>query len=50
MNTPFTRLLKKMPAARRKRIKVKTELLKNEMALRELRQVLKLTQGELVKS
>jgi len=51
MSKPFKNLLEKMPPERRKRIKIKTELLKNEMALAELRQALDLTtQEELAKS
>ena len=50
MSKPFKNIIEKMPAKRRKRIKLKTELLKNEMALRELRQALDLTQEELAKS
>ena len=50
MSKPFKNLLEKMPDRRRQRIKLKTELLKNEMALRELRQALDLTQEELAKS
>ena len=50
MSKPFKNLLEKMPDRRRERIKLKTELLKNEMALRELRQALDLTQEELARS
>ena len=50
MSKPFKSLLEKMPAERRNRIKVKTEFLKNEMALQELRQALELTQEELANS
>ena len=50
MSKPFKNLLEKMPDGRRERIKLKTELLKNEMALRELRQALDLTQEELARS
>jgi transcriptional regulator with XRE-family HTH domain len=50
MSKPFKTLLEKMPAERRERIKIKTEFLKNEMALRELRQALELTQEELANS
>jgi len=39
-----------MPNRRREHIKLKTELLKDEMALRELRQALDLTQEELARS
>jgi transcriptional regulator with XRE-family HTH domain len=47
MSQPFKTLLEKMTPERRTRIKLKTELLKREMALGELRQALKLTQEEL---
>ena len=47
MHKPFKNLLEKMPAERRKRIAIKTEVLKKEMALRELREALELTQQEL---
>ena len=50
MSKPFKNLLEKMPERRRERIKLKTALLKNEMALRELRQALDLTQEELARS
>ena len=50
MSKPFKTLLERMPAERRSRIKIKTELLKREMALRELRQALDLTQEELANS
>lgn len=39
-----------MSPERRKRIRLKTEVMKNEMALSELRQALDLTQEELAKS
>ena len=35
MSKPFKNLLEKMPERRRERIKLKTALLKNEMALRQ---------------
>ena len=50
MSKPFKTLLNKMSPERRERIKIKTEVLKNEMALGELRQALDLTQEELAKS
>lgn len=50
MSKPFKRLLDKMPAERRARIKIKTDVMKNEMALGELRQALDLTQEELANS
>lgn len=50
MSKPFKDLLNRMPQERRDRIKIKTEVLKNEMALRELRQALDLTQEELANS
>ena len=50
MSKPFRNLLDEMSPERRERIKIKTEVLKNEMALGELRQALDLTQEELAKS
>ena len=50
MSKPFKDLLNKMSPERRERIKVKTGILKNEMALGELRQALDLTQEELANS
>jgi transcriptional regulator with XRE-family HTH domain len=50
MSKPFKNLLNNMPPERRERIKIKTNVLKNEMALGELRQALDLTQEELAKS
>ena len=50
MSRPFENLLEKMPDRRKRRIKRKTELLRNKMALRELRQALDLTQEELARS
>ena len=50
MSKPFKDLLNKMPPERRERIRIKTEILKNEMALGELRKALDLTQEELAKS
>ncbi len=50
MSKPFKNLLEEMPDRRRERIRLKTGLLKNEMALRELRQALDLTQEELALS
>lgn len=50
MSKPFKDLLKDMPPERRERIRLKTEVMKNEMALSELRQALDLTQEELAKS
>jgi transcriptional regulator with XRE-family HTH domain len=47
MSKPFKTLLDEMPSERRKRIRIKTELLKKEMALVELRQALQLTQETL---
>ena len=44
MSKPFKEILEKMPMERKARIQLKTELLKNEMALRELREALDLTQ------
>lgn len=50
MSKPFHKLLEQMPRERRERIRLKRDVLKNEMALRELRQALKLTQEELARS
>ncbi|MBT3297080.1 MAG: XRE family transcriptional regulator [Verrucomicrobia bacterium] len=50
MSKPFKNLLNNMSPERRERIKIKTDVLKNEMALGELRQALDLTQEELAKS
>jgi transcriptional regulator with XRE-family HTH domain len=50
MSKPFKNLLNNMSPERRERIKIKTNVLKNEMALGELRQALDLTQEELAKS
>lgn len=47
MTKPFKDLLNKMPSERRERIKIKTDILKNEMALGELRQALDLTQEDI---
>jgi transcriptional regulator with XRE-family HTH domain len=46
----FKDLLKDMPPERLERIRLKTEVMKNEMALAELRQAMDLTQEELAKS
>jgi len=50
MSKPFIDLLGQMPSERRKHIRLKTEVLKNEMALRELREALDLTQEQLARS
>jgi len=50
MSKPFKTLLDKMPPERRRRIKIKAEFLRHEMALQELRQALELTQEELANS
>jgi transcriptional regulator with XRE-family HTH domain len=50
VSKPFKKLLENMPSERRERIRIKTEVLKNEMALKDLRQALKLTQDELARS
>ena len=50
MSKPFKTLLEKMSDERRNKIKIKTNLLKNEMALGELRRALELTQEELANS
>lgn len=47
MSKPFNTLTSAMPPDRQKRIRTKTEILKNDMALRELREALELTQEEL---
>lgn len=47
MSKPFHTLLDEMTPERRKRIATKTQLLKNEMALAELREALQLTQEAL---
>lgn len=47
MSKPYSELRNKMTAEQRQRVKVKTEALKNEMALQELRQALDMTQTEL---
>ncbi len=50
MSKPFNNLLKDMSPDRLDRIHHKKEVMKNEMALSELRQALDLTQVELAKS
>lgn len=50
MSKPFNKLLESISSERRERIRFKTNLIKNEMALKELRQALKLTQDELARS
>ncbi len=50
MSKPFRELLDEVPQERRDRIAVKTEILKNEMASRKMRQALDLTQEELARS
>lgn len=47
MSKPYSELRKKMSPEQRKRVQVKTEALKKEMALQELRQALNMTQTEL---
>lgn len=49
MSKPFSKLREKMTPEQRKRSETKTEVLKNEMALQELRQALDLTQDELAR-
>jgi transcriptional regulator with XRE-family HTH domain len=49
MSKPFSELREKMTLEQRKRSKTKAEVLKNEMALQELRQALDLTQEELAR-
>lgn len=50
MSKPFRDLLEDMSPERRARIHLKTEVIKNEMALGELRQALDMTQEELAQS
>ncbi len=50
MSKPFNNLLTGMSPERRERIRLKTDAMKHEMALSELRQALDLTQEELAKS
>jgi transcriptional regulator with XRE-family HTH domain len=50
MTKPFGKLLESMPVERRSKIAAKTRMLKQQMALRELRQALDLTQEELASS
>jgi len=50
VSKPFNSLLKDMSPERPERIRLKTDVMKNEMALSELRQALDLTQEELAKS
>jgi len=50
MSKPFKNLTDQMSPERRERVRVKTEVLKHEMALGELRQALDLTQEELARS
>ncbi|MDL5054625.1 XRE family transcriptional regulator [Oscillatoria laete-virens NRMC-F 0139] len=47
MSKPFKNLISKMPHERQAHIRKKTEILKNTMALRELREAMDLTQEEL---
>ncbi len=49
MSKSFKKLLADMPEERLEKIKIKTEVLKNEMALKELRQAMELTQEKLAK-
>ena len=49
MSKPYRELREKMTPEQRKLSKTKTEVLKNEMALQELRQALDLTQEELAR-
>ncbi len=50
VSKPFKDLMDDMSPERRDRIRLKTEVMKNDMALSELRQALDLTQDELAKS
>lgn len=47
MSKPFRNLLEQMPAERQRRIALKTGVLRNQIALRDLREALELTQQEL---
>lgn len=47
MSKPYSELRKKMTPEQRRRVQEKTEALKKEMALQELRQALEMTQTEL---
>jgi transcriptional regulator with XRE-family HTH domain len=47
MSKPFNNLIKEMPVERQERIKQKAKILRNQMALSELRRALQLTQGQL---
>lgn len=47
MRKSFNKLVENLPPERKERIRIKAGVLKNEMALRELRQALQLTQEEL---
>jgi len=49
MRKPFSELREKMTPEQLRRSKTKTNVLKNEMALQELRQALDLTQDELAR-
>ena len=50
MSKPFNNLLDEMPPERQERIRIKTEVMKNEMALGELRKALDLTQEDLART
>ncbi len=47
MSKPFKNLINQMPSARQAHIRMKTDMLKNAMALKELREAMDLTQEEL---
>ena len=47
MSKPFKNLIEKMPVKRQLRIKKKVQILKDQMALAELRKALELTQGQI---
>jgi transcriptional regulator with XRE-family HTH domain len=49
MSKPFKKLMGGMSEERQEKIKIKTDILKNELALKELRQAMELTQEELAK-
>jgi transcriptional regulator with XRE-family HTH domain len=50
MSKPFKNLINQMPAERQNRIKEKAKVLKDQMALAELRKALELTQGQIAET
>ena len=50
MSKPFKNLINQMSAERQARVKEKTKILKEQMALAELRKALDLTQGQLAET